>query len=90
MATFMVVARFREGTDMSEVFEVVAEEQAAAKALQEAGRIASIHLALERGTVFLEVSAGDQDEAVATVEELPMARWWELDAYATSVPGAPS
>ena len=29
MATFMVVARFREDTDMSEVFEVVAEEQAA-------------------------------------------------------------
>ena len=53
MATFMVICTFREGTDMTEVFATVAEEQAQAAALVAEGRVGSIYLSLERGTVFI-------------------------------------
>ncbi len=93
MGTYMVVATFREGTDMGEVFAVVAEEQAAVAALTEAGRLGAIHVSLERGTVFLETYAEDGEGAAATVGALPMAAWWDLDVFpvpAPVVPGAGS
>ena len=86
MATFMVICTFREGTDMTEVFATVAEEQAQAAALTEEGRVGSIYLSLERGTVFIETFAEDPQEAVATVKTLPMAAWWDLDVFAVNAP----
>jgi hypothetical protein len=38
MATFMVTCTFREGTDMTEVFATIEEEQAQAAALVAEGR----------------------------------------------------
>ena len=73
MATFIVKCTFKEGTDMAEVFAVVAEEQVHAAALLAEGRVGSIYLSLERGTVFIETFAEDPQEAVATVKTLPMA-----------------
>ena len=71
---------------MTEVFATVAEEQAQAAALTAEGRVGSIYLSLERGTVFIETFAEDPQEAVATVKTLPMAAWWDLDVFAVNAP----
>ncbi|CAB5042584.1 MAG: hypothetical protein F2923_08085 [Actinobacteria bacterium] len=81
MNPFMVVCTYQPNTDMAEVVKVIPQEQAIAKSLQEAGRLGAIHLALPRGTVFLEVFAHDLDAAQATVLELPMSKWWDLDIF---------
>ena len=89
MATFMVICTFKPDTDMSEVFAVAAEEMAAVKVLEEAGRIGSVHLALARGTVFLEINADDDEAAAETVTSWPMAKWWDLDVYPIAMPQIP-
>ena len=89
MDAFMVVCTFREGTDMAEVFAVVAEEQATVAALEAEGRIGTIRLALARGTVFIETFAEDADAAEATVRTLPMARRWVLDVFPLAAPTPP-
>jgi len=86
MATFMVTCTFREGTDMTEVFATIEEEQAQAAALVAEGRVGSIYLALARGTVFIETFAEDPQEAIATIKTLPMAAWWDLDVFAVTAP----
>lgn len=93
MDAFMVVATFQEGTDMREVFAVVAEEQARVKALEDEGRVGHLYLSLARGTVFIQTFAQSDDEARDTVLSLPMAKWWNLDVFplgAPVVPGAPA
>ena len=80
MAQFLVVSTFFEGVDMREVLQVVEEEKAKVKELQEQGRLGQIRLAVPQGKVFLDVFANDEDEAKTIVKELPMARWWNLDA----------
>jgi len=84
MTQFMVVSTFFEGVDMQEVLQVVEEEKAKVKELQEQGRLGQIRLAVPQGKVFLDVFANDEDEAKAIVRELPMARWWTLAAYTLS------
>ena len=86
MADFMVIARFRPGTDMAAVMAVVAEERTQVEVLKAAGRIGSVHLALARGTVFIETFADDQAGAEATIATLPMSAWWDLDVYALGAP----
>ena len=86
MAGFMVVCRFKPDTVMSEVFAVVAEEQAAVAVLVGEGLVGEIRLALSRQTVFIEVFAAGVDEATTTIERLPMAKWWDLDVYELGAP----
>jgi hypothetical protein len=43
-------------------------------------------LAIPRGKVFLEVFAADADTAMATVQELPIAKWWDIDLYPVTSP----
>jgi muconolactone delta-isomerase len=85
---FMVVCTFRAGTDMREVFAVVAEEQAAVATLSAQGRVGDIRLSLARGTVFIQVFGADAGEATASVRSLPMARWWDIDAFPIAAPAA--
>ena len=90
MDKFMVVCTFKKGTVMSDVYDVVAEEQAKAAELQAAGKLGPIHLAtLSRGTVFIETFATSVDEATSIVESLPMAVWWDIDVFPLSAPGKP-
>jgi muconolactone delta-isomerase len=84
MSQFMVVSTFFEGVDMREVLHVVEEEKAKVIELQKEGRLGEIRLAVPQGKVFLDVFANDEAEAKAIVQELPMARWWHLDAYTLS------
>ncbi len=84
IAQFMVVSTFFADVDMREVLEVVEEEKAKVKELQEQGRLGEIRLAVSQGKVFLDVFASDEAEAKDVVMELPMARWWNLDAYTLS------
>ena len=87
MEKYMVVCTFEEGTVMSDVLEVVAEEQATVAEWQRAGRIGAIHLATaSRGTVFIETFATSVDEATSTVQSLPMAAWWDIDVFPLSAP----
>jgi len=81
MNPFMVVCTYKPNTDMAEVAKVIPAEQEAAKNLQDAGRLGAIHLALPRGTVFLEIFAQDISAAETTVRELPMSKWWDLDVF---------
>ena len=90
MDKFMVVCTFKEGTVMSDVYGVIAEEQAKASELQSAGKLGPIHLAtLSRGTVFIETFASSVEEATAIVQSLPMAVWWDIDVFPLSAPGRP-
>lgn len=89
MTTFMVVCTFKPGTNMSEVFAVITEEAAQVAVLEAEGRLGSLHLSLERGTVFLEIFADDVAGAVETVETLPMANWWDLDVFPVAAPPVP-
>lgn len=75
---------------MSDVYTVVAEEQAKASELQTAGKIGAIHLAtLSRGTVFIETFAATLEEATSIIQSLPMAIWWDIDVFPLSAPGKP-
>ena len=89
MSAFIVMARFLPGTDMQEVYAVAPEEKAQVLALRGEGRIGAVHISQPRGTVFIETFAGDEEEARATVETLPMARWWELDCFPITAPTIP-
>ena len=90
MEKFMVVCTFKPGTEMSDVYSVIAEEQAKAAELQAAGKIGAIHLAtISRGTVFIETFAENLEEATATIQSLPMAIWWDIDVFPLSAPGKP-
>ena len=90
MDKFMVVCTFKEGTVMSDVYGVIAEEQAKASELQSAGKVGPIHLAtLSRRTVFIETFASSVEEATSIVQSLPMAVWWDIDVFPLSAPGRP-
>ena len=90
MNGYMMVCTFKEGTVMSDVYDVIAEEQAKAAELQAAGKLGSIYLAtLSRGTVFIEAFAESVDEAMAVITSLPMAAWWDIDVFPLSAPGKP-
>ncbi len=83
----MVVSTFRPGTDMAEVMQVVAEEQAKVGELKAAGQIGAIYLStVTRGTVFLEIFADDEASALDIVTSLPMAKWWDIDVFPINIP----
>jgi muconolactone delta-isomerase len=86
---FMVICTFKQATVMSEVFAVVAEEQAAVARLSAEGRLGDIRLSLGRGTVFIVAFAADADEAASTVGSLPMAKWWDIDVFPIAAPVSP-
>jgi muconolactone delta-isomerase len=90
MNKFMVVCVFKKGTVMSDVYNVIAEEQAKASELQSEGKIGPIHLAtVSRGTVFIETFAESIAEATSIIQSLPMAVWWDIDVFPLSAPGKP-
>jgi muconolactone delta-isomerase len=91
MEKFMMVCTFKQGTVMSDVYAMVAEEQAKASELQATGKIGAIYLAtLTRGTVFIETFAKSEEEATATVMSLPMSIFWDLDVFPLAAPGKPT
>jgi len=90
MNSYMVVCTFKEGTVMSDVYDVIAAEQSKASELESEGKIGSIYLAtITRGTVFIETFAESVEGATAIVESLPMAAWWDIDVFPLSAPGKP-
>lgn len=89
METFMVICTFKPDTIMDEVFAVVAEEQAQVAVLEHQGRVGAIDLSLARGTVFIKTFAESPAEAAATIETLPMAKWWDLDVFPIAAPARP-
>ena len=84
MLPFMVICTFKQGTNMQEVFAVVAEEQSKVAELKAESRLGSVKMAVPNGKVFLEVFASDANHASDTVLELPMAKWWDLEVYPIS------
>ena len=87
MNPFMVVATFKPGTHMPDVFAVVPEEQERVRQLQAEGRINTVYLATAaRQTVFLESFGIDIDDVLAMVNTLPMAKWWNIDVFPLNPP----
>lgn len=87
MSTFIVVCSFKPDTTEEAIRALVPAEQAAASALQAAGRLRAIHIAPPpRRKVFIEVIASDLAAAEQTVNELPMATLWNLDTYQVIAP----
>ena len=84
MNQFMVVSTFQAGVDMKDVLLLVEDEKAKVLELQKQGLLGQIRLAVPQGKVFLDVFAQDENEAIATVRELPMSRWWDMVAYKLS------
>jgi hypothetical protein len=87
VSTFIVVCSFKPDTSEEAIRALVPAEQAAASALQAAGRIGAIHIAPPpRRKVFIEVIASDIASAEQTVRELPLAALWDLDTYPVVAP----
>lgn len=80
----MVVATFKAGTNMQEVFALVEEEKAAVSQMQESGMLGGIRLAVPKGKVFLDVFADDEESAGFVVTKLPMAKFWDLEVFPLS------
>ena len=89
MSEFMVVCTFKEGTVMSDVFAVVAQEREAVAVMQSDGRVGEVKLATPQGKVFIQAFANDAETAHANITTLPMATWWNIEVYAI-VPPAPA
>lgn len=83
MTTFIVMASFSPETDLPQMRAVIAEEVAQVQALRSEGRLGAVHVSGGKGRVFIEVLADDEEEAKATVETLPMAKWWEIEVFPT-------
>jgi hypothetical protein len=81
MNRFLVQATFKADTNMAEVFATVADEQAHVEALRTAERLGALFVSLPRQTVFLETFAANEGDALATIGELPLSRFWNLDVY---------
>ena len=83
----MLVATFKPGTHMPDVFAVVPEEQERVRQLQAEGRVNTVYLATAaRQTVFLESFGNDIDDVLAMVNTLPMAKWWDIDVFPLNPP----
>ena len=86
MNKFMVVCTFRSDMVWDEVTAMVPEEMAAVKVLEAEGVLTAVRVSVARDKVFLEVLADDAAGAEATVQRLPMSKWWDLDPYQIAVP----
>ncbi|HUV58333.1 MAG TPA: hypothetical protein VMV96_05990 [Acidimicrobiales bacterium] len=86
MNKFMVVCTFSPNVVWDEVTAMVPEEMAAVKALEADGVLSGVRVSVARDKVFIEVSADDAAGAKATVQRLPMSKWWDLDPYQIAVP----
>jgi muconolactone delta-isomerase len=69
---------------MSEVMKVVEEEKSKVAELKAEGRLGQIFLAVPQGKVFIELTADSAESADATVRELPMSVWWDLEVFTLS------
>ena len=86
MDTYIAVASFSPDTDLPQMMAVRTEEIAKVAELREEGRLGAVHPSPTRGRVFLEVQADSEDAAMATVRELPMAQWWNIELFPTITP----
>jgi muconolactone delta-isomerase len=89
VSEFMAVCTFKEGTDMSDVLAVVAQEREAVAAMRSDGSVGEVKLATPQGKVFIQAFADDAETAHANIASLPMAAWWDIEVYAI-VPPAPA
>ena len=84
--TYMIVARFKPGTEMKDIYAVRDAEMERLEVLRTEGRCGSLHVSMPKQTVFLEVFAQDEGGAQETVESLPMAKLWTVEVYPTPTP----
>jgi muconolactone delta-isomerase len=86
--TFVVVATIRGDADFAEMAALRADEEQRLEVLQSEGSIGAHHVSAVRRTVFLEVFAPDEEQAVTTLATLPFAKFFHLDVYPTAHPTA--
>ena len=90
METFIAMASCSPETDLPQMREVITEEVAQVEALRAEGRLGAVHVSAERGRVFIEVNADDEESAKDTIETLPMAKWWSFEIFPTQGPPPPA
>ena len=90
METFIAMASFSPETDLPEMREVIAEEIERVEELRAEGRLGAVHVSAARGRVFIEVNADEEASAKATIESLPMAKWWSIEIFPTQGPPPPA
>ena len=86
MGTFIAMASFSPETDLPQMQTVIAEEVAQVEELRSEGSLGAVHVSAAKGRVFIEVIADDEDSARATIEMLPMAKWWVIEIFPTQGP----
>ncbi len=77
----MAVCTFRPDTVSDEVTAMVPEEMAQVQVLHAEGVLSAVRVSIARDKVFLEIAAADAAGAKATVQRLPMSKWWDLEIY---------
>lgn len=86
MSTFMAVASFLPERDLPQIQAVIPEEVAQVRKLTDEGLLGAVRVSPTRGWVFLEVLAADDIAARATVETLPMSKWWDIEIFPIAEP----
>lgn len=83
---FMAVVSFSPERDLPQIMAVIPEEVAQVQRLTAEGRLGAVRVSASRGRVFLEVFAEDDIAARATVETLPMSKWWDIEIFPITEP----
>lgn len=84
--TFMVVGVIRDNTNFAEFAALRDAEHQQLDVLRSAGKVGAHHVSPSRRATFLEVIAGDEEQAVQTLAALPLFRFFDTDLYPTAPP----
>ena len=86
MKSFLVVARFKDGTTQEEIKSLIPAEVVQAKILENKGLIGFIKVAMPKRTVFLEAFGTSEAEATDSIKSLPMSEIWDFELFETTPP----
>lgn len=86
----MVIAKFKDDVTPDQIRELVPAEQEQAKNLDAQGLLGTIKVALPKRTVFLEVFAASESDALENLQTLPLAKLWTMEIYETTPPAGAS
>jgi len=86
MKSYIVIARFKDGTTQEEIKSFIPAEVVQAKILEDKGLIGFIKVAMPKRTVFLEAFGASEAEATDSIKSLPMSEIWDLELFETTPP----
>jgi hypothetical protein len=78
MKKYMVIARYKTGTDFAKVAALIPDEQARVRELIKANLLIEVLIAEGRRTVFLKWQ-GQEAEIRQALESLPLHQFWDVE-----------